>query len=74
VTSGLASGLRHVERVDAAADLTLSVRELGAAYLGGTSLGALHAAGLIDEHRPGAVARASAAFGWPIAPFCADMF
>ncbi|MBN9611332.1 MAG: GNAT family N-acetyltransferase [Actinobacteria bacterium] len=71
VTSGLAA---DVARVDAAPNLTLSVRELGAAYLGGTSLGALHAAGLIDEHCPGAVARASAAFGWPIAPFCADMF
>ncbi len=63
-----------VARVDASPDMTLSVRELGAAYLGGTSLGALHAAGLIDEHRPGAVARAAAAFRWPIAPFCADMF
>lgn len=61
-------------RVDAAPELTLSVRDLGAIYLGGTSLGALHAAGLVQEHRPGAVAEAAAAFGWPLAPFCPDVF
>ncbi|NEB07004.1 sterol carrier protein domain-containing protein, partial [Streptomyces sp. SID13726] len=58
------------ERTEDAADLSLDVRELGAAYLGGTSLAALAAAGLVTEHSPGALARASAAFGWPLAPVC----
>lgn len=62
------------ERTDREPDLTLSVRDLGAIYLGGVSLGSLHHAGLVDEHRAGAVARASAAFGWHAAPFCADVF
>lgn len=51
-------------------DLALDVRELGTAYLGGTSLTALHAAGLVTEHRAGAVDAAAAAFVWPVAPFC----
>jgi predicted acetyltransferase len=36
--------------------------ELGAAFLGGTALTALSAAGRVEEPRPGALARASAAF------------
>ncbi|MBO8191683.1 GNAT family N-acetyltransferase [Streptomyces oryzae] len=45
-----------------AADLSLSVRELGRAYLGGTSLTALAGAGLVAEQRPGSGAlRATAA-------------
>lgn len=72
---GLPIGLAaDVARVDAPPDLSLAVRDLGAAYLGETSLGSLHGAGLVEEHRPGAVAEAAAAFGWPIAPFCADVF
>lgn len=71
-----AFGQATVERVDPefdAPELSLDVRELGAAYLGGRSLAALAAAGLVAEHpRPGqrgsALARASTAFGWPIAP------
>jgi len=57
-----------------AADLTLDVRELGAAYLGGRSLAALAGAGLVVEHRPGALLRASSAFGWPVAPLCSWIF
>ncbi|MBE1874534.1 enhanced intracellular survival protein Eis [Myceligenerans pegani] len=56
------------DRVAEPADLSLDVRELGAAYLGGTSLAALAAAGLVTEHTPGALATAAAAFGWPVAP------
>ena len=63
-----------VRRVRRRPDLSLDVRELGTSYLGGPSLAELHAAGLVTEHRPGAVAEASTAFGWPVAPFCADMF
>ena len=59
-----------VERLatDTSADLSLDVRELGAAYLGGTSLATLAAAGLLTVHRPESLAPASAAFGWPVAP------
>ncbi len=63
-----------VRRTRRRPDISLDVRELGAVYLGGCTLGALHGAGLVAEHRPGAVAEASVAFGWPVAPFCADMF
>lgn len=39
----------------ASADLTLPVSALGSAYLGGHRLGTLAVAGLVDEHRPGAL-------------------
>ncbi|MGA4841915.1 GNAT family N-acetyltransferase [Streptomyces sp. G45] len=59
------------KRVDdaASADLSLSVRELGAAYLGGTSLAGLAAAGRVRELRPGALAEADLAFGSAVAPW-----
>lgn len=56
------------------ADLALDVRELGAAYLGGTQLAGLAAAGLVHERTPGALAAASTAFGWPVAPVCSWVF
>lgn len=56
-------------RTDEAADLSLSVRELGAAYLGGTSLVSLAAAGRVRELRDGALVEASVAFGSPVAPW-----
>lgn len=56
------------------ADLSLDVRDLGAAYLGGVSLASLAAAGLVTEHRPGTLAEASTAFGWPLAPVCSWVF
>jgi len=62
------------ERTELAADLALDVRELGAAYLGGTRLGTLAAAGLVTELRPGAVSRLSAAMTWDPAPWCAQIF
>ncbi|WP_210634085.1 GNAT family N-acetyltransferase [Streptomyces sp. GESEQ-13] len=52
-----------------AADLALTVRELGAAYLGGVSLTALAAAGRVRELRGGALAEASVAFGSDPAPW-----
>jgi predicted acetyltransferase len=58
----------------APADVTLDVRELGAAYLGGTRLGALAAAGRVTELRPGAVAPLSAAMSWDPAPWCPVVF
>jgi predicted acetyltransferase len=52
------------------ADVVLDVTSLGAAYLGGTSLSALAAAGLVAEGRPGAVRQLSAALAWDLAPWC----
>jgi predicted acetyltransferase len=57
------------ERTSDAADLALSVRELGAAYLGGVSLTALAAAGRVRELRAGALAEAAVGFGTAVAPW-----
>ncbi|MEV6290173.1 GNAT family N-acetyltransferase [Streptomyces sp. NPDC051896] len=57
------------ERTADAADLSLSVRELGASYLGGVTLLSLAAAGRVRELRPGALTEASVAFGSPVAPW-----
>ncbi|WP_030345097.1 GNAT family N-acetyltransferase [Streptomyces sp. NRRL S-1022] len=57
------------ERTADAADVALSVRELGAAYLGGVSLLSLAAAGRVRELGPGALTEASVAFGSPVAPW-----
>ncbi|MFJ8361718.1 GNAT family N-acetyltransferase [Streptomyces sp. NPDC093984] len=56
-------------RTTDAADLALSVRELGTAYLGGVSLTSLAAAGRVRELRQGALAEASLAFGSVVAPW-----
>jgi predicted acetyltransferase len=58
------------ERTSAPADVAMPVRALGAAYLGGTRLGALAAAGLVTELRPGALTALSAALSWDPAPWC----
>ncbi|WP_328507193.1 GNAT family N-acetyltransferase [Streptomyces sp. NBC_00391] len=50
------------ERTADSADLSLSVRELGSAYLGGVSLSSLAAAGRVRELRQGALAEASTGF------------
>ncbi|MFH9661278.1 GNAT family N-acetyltransferase [Streptomyces sp. NPDC017248] len=57
------------ERTADAAELALSVRELGSAYLGGVSLLSLASAGRVRELRPGALTEASVAFGSPLAPW-----
>jgi len=62
------------ERTAAEPDLLLPVTTLGAAYLGGTRLGGLAAAGQITECRPGAVAELSAAMWWDPAPWSPMMF
>ncbi|GII78989.1 UPF0256 protein [Sphaerisporangium rufum] len=51
------------------ADLRLPVDALGAAYLGGRSLGEYQTAGLLEESRPGAVRALSAALSWPVRPW-----
>jgi predicted acetyltransferase len=66
--SGDAKGA-SCDRTTDAADLALSVRELGAAYLGGVSLASLAAAGRVRELRGGALAEASVGFGSAVAPW-----
>lgn len=62
------------ENTDAPADIAISARDLGAIYLGGTSLAQLVVAGLVDELTPGSALRAAVAFGWPVAPAIPDHF
>ncbi|MBC9724458.1 GNAT family N-acetyltransferase [Streptomyces sp. TRM68367] len=66
--TGGVKGASCVRTADAA-DLALSVRELGAAYLGGVSLAALGAAGRVREIRAGALAEAAIGFGSVVAPW-----
>ncbi|MGC5361598.1 GNAT family N-acetyltransferase [Streptomyces sp. DT24] len=57
------------ERTEEPVELALSVRELGAAYLGGVSFTSLAAAGRVRELRPGALAETTAAFASDVAPW-----
>jgi len=54
--------------------VTIPIRGLSAAYLGGTRLGALADAGFGTEHRPGTLRRLSAAMSWEPSPWCATTF
>jgi predicted acetyltransferase len=73
--SGVASGLAaSCGPVTTPADLALDVTELGAAYLGGTKLGALAEADLVAELRPGTLRQLSAAMSWDPAPWCPLVF
>lgn len=51
-------------------DVTLPAAVLASIYLGGFAAGRFAALGMLDEHRPGAVARLSAMFQTAIAPWC----
>lgn len=55
-------------------DLVLGISQLGAIFLGGCPPSLLARAGLVDEVRPGALARADAAFASPLLPFCGTSF
>ena len=55
-------------------DLALSATALGACYLGGNRFATLAAASLVEECAPGALARADAMFGTPVAPWCQVQF
>ncbi|MEU3061948.1 GNAT family N-acetyltransferase [Streptomyces subrutilus] len=68
LTADAKGGARCVRTADPA-ELALTVRELGAAYLGGVALTALAGAGRVRELRPGAVAEASRAFTGDVAPW-----
>jgi len=61
-------------RREGSPDLSLSVAELGAAFLGGTRPSSLARAGRVREHTPGALALADAMFGWTRAPWCPNHF
>lgn len=67
-------GAASCTRTDQPADVALDVRDLGAAYLGGTRLGTLAGAGLVRELRPGTLAGLSAAMTWDPAPWCPQIF
>ncbi|WP_314244740.1 GNAT family N-acetyltransferase [Streptomyces kutzneri] len=64
-----AGGVARCTRTAEPADLELSVRELGSAYLGGITLTSLAGAGLVRELRPGALTEASRAFAGDVAPW-----
>jgi predicted acetyltransferase len=66
--TGDAKGASCARTTDAA-DLALSVRELGAAYLGGVSLTSLGAAGRVREIRQGTLAEAAVGFGSVVSPW-----
>ncbi|MFE3328437.1 GNAT family N-acetyltransferase [Streptomyces sp. NPDC059176] len=57
------------ERTADTADLVLSVRDLGSAYLGGVTLSTLAGTGSVREVRQGALAEASVAFASTVAPW-----
>jgi predicted acetyltransferase len=58
-----------------AADLAVRATDLGAAYLGGTTLASRAGAGHVAELRPGALASTSTAFGWAgPSPYCPMVF
>ena len=56
------------------ADLTVPVATVGAVVFGSTSWWVLHATGGVDEHSPGAVATAEAAFHSTVVPWSASWF
>jgi len=62
------------EPTRAKAGLELSAAELGAAYLGGTTLEALARAGRVRERIPGALTAASVAFRGAAEPWCPETF
>ncbi|MGW7441173.1 GNAT family N-acetyltransferase [Streptomyces sp. NPDC054849] len=62
-------GAARCTRTGEPAELELSVRELGSAYLGGVTLTSLAAAGLVRELREGALTEASRAFAGDVAPW-----
>jgi predicted acetyltransferase len=74
LTAGVAGGAVRCERTGDSADVAVTAAALGAAYLGGTRLGALAAAGQVTELRPGALAELSAAMSWDPAPWCPMTF
>lgn len=75
---GHAAGRYHLAetttKVETTPDLTLSINDLSALYLGGVSAIALQTAGRIHEHTPGSVAQLEAAFHSPVTPWLSTWF
>jgi predicted acetyltransferase len=63
----------HAER-DASVSVKMSIQDLSAAYLGGTTIESIAAAGLIEEVRPGSVSALSDAFRARQAPRSSFVF
>ena len=61
-------------RTDDEPSLRMSVEDLGAAYLGGTSLSTLAATGRVTASDEATLATTSLAFGWHVAPWCPVIF
>ena len=57
-----------------AAELTMPVKALGAASLGGVDVATLHRAGWLDEHVAGAAERAGTLLASTVAPWCNTWF
>ena len=68
------SQARRVEPVTTPPDLTMTINELSALYLGGVSAVTLQRAGRIHEHVPGSVQLLDAAFHSPITPWLSVWF
>lgn len=64
----------QVSRTEETPDLTVTARQLAMLYLGGVTARALAAAGLFDEHRPGAGRQLDAALVSERAVHCPDSF
>jgi predicted acetyltransferase len=67
-------GTAEATRTDADAEVSLSIDALGAAYLGGGNLAAMSRAGLIAEHRPGAVSDLWRTFRTDVPPYASRGF
>ena len=67
-------GTADVSATDDDAEVSLPVTALGAAYLGGANLAALHRAGVVAEHRPGATRELWRAFRTDLGPYAARGF
>ena len=67
-------GTATCERTKAKADLTIDVRALSAAYLGGTRLADATRADGATEHRAGALAEADRLFLTAVEPWCSTWF
>ena len=61
-------------RTEDAADVSLGVADLGAAYLGGVRPSTLARAGRVQERTPGALARLDLLLSWSVEPWCATAF
>jgi predicted acetyltransferase len=62
-------GAATCRRIDATPDVSCTIHASGATYLGGTTWGAMAAAGLADERVPGALERLDAMFQTQLAPW-----